>query len=121
MIATWAARSSDAADQGAPIAISYENNIWGPNVWAILKGTPKLELCREFVKFACEAQRQAALAPHVVNGPINPDAFQYIDPDRARQLTTYPGYRETSLRIDDAYWAANRDQLTERFNAWLLS
>jgi len=121
MIATWSSRSTEAAVQGAPFAVSYDNNIWGTDVWAILKGTPKLEACREFIKFASDAKRQAAFSPFIVNGPTNPNAYKHIDPERAKQLSTNPPYRATSLQINDDFWATNRDKISERFNAWLLS
>ncbi len=121
MIPTWSSRSAAAAEQGAPIAISYDNNIWGTDVWAILKGGANVEICREFIRFASDAKRQAALAPFIVNGPTNPNAYKHIDEARAKLLTTNPAYRGNSLQINDAFWAANRDKVAERFNAWLLT
>lgn len=121
MLPVWVSRGFTAAAQGAPVGVVWNQNIWGTDVWAILKGTPNLELCREFIKFASDAKRQAALAPFIVNGPTNPNAFKFIAPERAPFLTTNPAHRAVGMRIDDAFWAKNRAALSERFNAWLLT
>lgn len=121
MIPTWIARAQAAADQGAPVEIMWDQNLWGLDVWAILKGTPKADLCREFIKFCCSGERQAAFTPHLVNGPTNPNAYKFIDPARAKILPTYPDNKAKSVRIDDAFWAKNKEAAIERFNSWVLT
>lgn len=120
MLPVWANRIQAAIDAGAPVAIMWDGNVWGLDVWAILKGGPKVELAKEFVKFTCDAQRQALTTSVLTNGPTNPNAYKYIDKERAKVLSTYPAYKEASLAIDDGYWAANKDKAIERFNDWVL-
>jgi putative spermidine/putrescine transport system substrate-binding protein len=121
IVPTWNGRAQAAIDEGAPGAISWEQGLWACEGWTILKGSPKIDLCRELIKFAANARRQAAYTPHLAYGPTNPGAYKHIDPKRAPILPTHPDNYARSIRVDYEYWAANKDKVTERFNAWLIS
>lgn len=117
----WNARAQVAIDENAPVAISWDQNLWSATGWAILKDSPKADLCREFIKFAVNAKRQAAFTSYVAYGPTNPNAFKYIDPKRARLLPTYPENYAKSIRVDYEYWGMNKEKVLDRFNAWAIS
>lgn len=121
VVPTWAARAQIVIDEGGPVKISWDNNLWGMEGWCILKGGPKADLCREFIKFASNAKRQAAFAPAIPNGPTNPNAYKHIDPKRAVVLTTFSENRARGIKLDHQFWASNKDKVTERFNAWLIA
>jgi putative spermidine/putrescine transport system substrate-binding protein len=120
MMPTWAARILAARDAGAPVAISWDQHIWGVDVWAILKGTPKADICRQFLVFACDPQRQAKLTEYVMNGPTQPEAFKFIPADRARDLATHPDNMKRGIGIDNDYWAENKSEALDHFNEWIL-
>ena len=120
MMPTWASRILAARDAGAKVGISWDQHIWGIDVWIILRGTPKANLCRRFIEFACEPQRQAALTEYVMNGPTQPEAFKYIAQERARDLPTHPDNLKRGLPIDNAYWATHKSEALDRFNEWIL-
>ena len=48
---SWNGRIQAAANAGAPVAIMWEQSLWQSEGWAILKGTPNADLCREFINF----------------------------------------------------------------------
>jgi putative spermidine/putrescine transport system substrate-binding protein len=121
MCPTWNGRAQVAIDEGAPVAMAWEQNLWAAEGWCILKGTPKADLCREFIKFAANAKRQAAFTPHVAYGPTNPNAYKYIDPKRALILPTHPENYAKGIRVDYEYWGSHKEKVTERFNAWVIS
>ncbi len=117
----WNARAQTVIDEGAPVKIVWHNNIWAAEGWAILKGTPKADMCREFIKFAVDPARQAAWTKWISYGPAHPDAYKTIDAATAAKLPTSPDNFKTAIKADATYWAANKDKVTERFEAWLLS
>jgi putative spermidine/putrescine transport system substrate-binding protein len=121
MMPTWIARVAAAAQEGAPLGVMWNQNMWGVDAWAILKGTPNADLCRQFIRFTCDPQRQAAFTPFVANGPTNPDAYRFIDDKRARMLPTHPDNRARGIAIDNTYWSRNKSEALERFNTWILS
>jgi putative spermidine/putrescine transport system substrate-binding protein len=120
MMPTWNARIIAARDSGAPVGISWAQNIWGVDVWAILKGTPKADICRQFISFTCNPERQAAFTKYVKNGPTHPDAYKYIAEATARDLPTFPANKANSLGIDNDYWAGAKADGLDRFNEWVL-
>lgn len=121
MVPCMNARLQAAVDGGAPVGISWNQNLWGVDGWAILKGSPLQEECRQFIKFCSDPKRQAAFTPLVANGPTNPNAYKYIDEKRARSLPTFSENKAVGVQIDNAFWAKNKDAVVERFNGWLLS
>ena len=47
-----------AMADGAPVAIVWNQNLWGVDNWSILAGTPNADACREFIKFASDPKRR---------------------------------------------------------------
>ncbi len=116
---TWNARAQVVADEGAPVAIMWSQFFYTTEGWIIPKGSPKAELCRQFIKFATSAERQAVFTKYLTYGPTLPGAYKFIDPKRARAFPTHPDNLKGGIEWDVGYWARNRDAVTEKFNAWV--
>ncbi|TMV21930.1 ABC transporter substrate-binding protein [Rhizobium sp. RM] len=121
MIPTWVSRAQSARSAGAPVEIVWDQNIWGLDNWSILAGSPNADACREFIKFASDPKRQAALVDYFPAGVTQPEAFEFIDPKLAKDCPTFPEHIERGVKIDAKYWLANQASVIERYNAWLLS
>lgn len=120
MASSWLARVLPSIDAGSPLAISWEGHIYGPQGFGILKGGDNVDACRQFVAFCADPKRQAEVANALAVGPTHPDAFQFIDPKRAKNLPTFPDNLKRGVRIDPTYWPASQDVAIERFNEWVL-
>ena len=120
LLSTWVSRAQSAQAAGAPVEIVWNQNIWGCDGWSILKGTPNADACRELIKFASDPKRMADLVRFFPAGVVQPEAFEFIPEDIARNSPTYPANIETGLQIDAAYWLENADQVIERFNGWFI-
>ncbi|RKT13953.1 putative spermidine/putrescine transport system substrate-binding protein [Paraburkholderia sp. RAU2J] len=121
MVATWASRAQSAMASGAPVGIVWNQNIWGCDNWSILKGTPNAAACREFIKFASDPKRQAALLEYFPAGLTQPEAFNYVKPEQARNCPTFPDNMKTGVQINAKYWQENQSTALERFNRWILT
>ncbi len=122
LIPTYISRAQAAIDAGAPVAITWEQHIYGCESWAILKGTPNADACRQFILFASEPKQQALLAQYAI-GPTQSYELlkKLIDPERAKLLQTYPDNLKRGLYIDASYWLKNKETVIERFNQWMIS
>ena len=120
MIATWVSRPQSAMADGAPVAIVWNQNLWGVDNWSILAGTPNAEACREFIKFASDAKRMASLVDYFPAGVTQPDAFKYIKAEVAKNCPTHPDNVSNGVQINAKYWLDNQAAVTEKFNAWIL-
>lgn len=120
MIATWVSRPQSAIADGAPVAIVWNQNLWGCDNWSILAGSPNAQACREFIKFASDPKRMASLTEFFAAGVTQPDAFKYIKPEIARNCPTHPDNIKNGVQINAKYWLENQTAVMERFNEWVL-
>ena len=121
MLPTWNGRAQVAIDDGAPVKLVWDGALYTFEGWTILKGTPNADLMREFIEFCAQGKQQALYTPHIAYGPTNPNAFDHIDPERAKVLPTNPAYLPNMVAVDTDYWGTHKDKVAERFEAWLLS
>jgi len=87
--------------------------------WAIPKGTPKIDASYRFITYASQPANMAEQTKYISYGPANKDAIPNISPEVLADLPTAPDNMKTALVVDPQFWADKRDELTERFNAWL--
>ena len=121
MVPVWANFPVAAIENGAPLGLNWRNNIFGVDMFTILKGSDNVEACREFIKFCVQAEQQAGVASQVAIAPTNPEAYKLIPEDRARLLASSPENAKDAVEISNDFWSANRDAISDRFNEWLLT
>ena len=121
MVATWSQRIQPVIASGAPVKIVWKDGFYNTAGWGILRGAPKADLCREFIRFSLDPQRIAAWTPKLAIGPVNPKAMEFVPKDVAAHLPSHPDILRQLVAVDAGYWAKNRPQVEERFDAWLLS
>jgi putative spermidine/putrescine transport system substrate-binding protein len=78
-------------------------------------------MAKQFVRFCADAKRQAAITDDLAYGPTNRRSFEQISAERAALLPTAPQNLKNMRLPSPQWWEANRTQVTERFNAWILS
>lgn len=117
---TWNARAQAAIDEGAPAKIVWNQGLLGLEGFCVIEGGPKADLVKEFIAFTRDPQRQAAFTDDLSYGPVHPQAYDYIAPERAKVLPTAPDNIATAVTIDTRYWAREQSAVQERFNAWLI-
>lgn len=120
LILIWTGRVQEAINAGVPVEVVWDQHIYKCESWAILKGTPNLEACREFIKFVSEPKQQALLAPLGV-GPVQSEAFKYIDLEQGKLLPTHPDNLKKGICTDATYWLKAQKEAIERFNHWMLT
>lgn len=121
MCPTWNARAQIVTDEGGPVAIMWNQFLYTSEGWIIPKGSPKAQLCREFIKFTMSPDRQAAFTKALAYGPTLPNAYNFIDERRAKTFPAHPENIRRAVEQNGIYWAGQRDRLTERFNAWVTA
>jgi putative spermidine/putrescine transport system substrate-binding protein len=114
------------AVENKPFDIIWDNQVWDLDLWIMPKGAPNKEAALEFVKFSTDTQRLADQAKWISYGPARKSSTAMIgkhaqvDIDMAPHMPTAPDNFKTALQNDFLWWADNQDELTERFNAWLV-
>lgn len=105
-------------DENRPFVMVWDNNLYDQDVWAIMKGTPRLEQALDFVGFATGTKAVAGMQ-EVAYGPSRKSAMALVDPEVAKDLPTL--HIDEGIPVDGLFWADYGETLGEKFNEWLLS
>ncbi len=120
LLTIWSARAQTAIDAGAPAKIVWNGGVASLDGWGVPKGSPNVEMAKQFIRFCADPTRQAAYTTIMRNGPTNLAAYDSIPADRALLLPTSPANRGTMLLYNDDWWGPNFSPVKQRFDAWLL-
>jgi putative spermidine/putrescine transport system substrate-binding protein len=120
MTSAWNGRLYNAVKQdNKPFKIVWDHQALDWDWWAITKDTPKLEEAYRFIAFASDAKRMADQTNYISYGPSNTDSIPNVPADILPDLPTAPENLKTAWNLDSSFWADHKDEINERFNAWL--
>jgi len=114
------ARATNLIKDGAPLAIEWNQGIMALDGWLIVKDAPHLDAAQQFVAFASGAERQAEFARNLPYGPVNTKAADFLDEETLANLPTSPENLPNMVIFDVAWWMENYDDVTARFQEFLL-
>ncbi len=120
LIALWNARAQAVIDGGAPVKIGWNQGLYSIEGWGIPKGSPRADIARQFVRFCADPKQQALFTEFLAYGPTNLKAYEHIPAERASALPTSEANLKVMTIAREDWWSANRSEMTERFNAWIL-
>lgn len=112
-------------EEKQPIAMMWDWQVFDLDGWVIPKGAPHREAVEKYLAFATDTQRLADQAKYISYGPARASSAAMVgkhatlDIDMAPHMPTAPDNAKNTLLFNYEFWADNRDDLTERFNAWL--
>ncbi|WP_407193108.1 ABC transporter substrate-binding protein [Bradyrhizobium sp. STM 3566] len=120
MTSAWNGRIYDAVkNSGKHFEIMWDAQIATFNLWSIPKGTPHRDEAYKFIGFAASPQSQAEMTRYIAYGTGNTAATELIDPTILADLPTAPEHAAQAVDLDIVFWIEKRDQLRQRFTAWL--
>lgn len=112
-------------EEKQPVAMMWDWQVFDLDGWIIPKGAPHREEVGKFLMFATDTQRLADQAKFISYGPARassaPMVGQHADLgiDMAPHMPTNPENAKNTLLYNYEWWADNRDDMNERFQAWL--
>jgi putative spermidine/putrescine transport system substrate-binding protein len=121
MMSIWNARASELAAQGVPVELVWNGAHVGITMWGVVKSAPNRKLAWELIQFAVQPRQQAEFCNRLYYGPTNPRAYEFVKPEIARQMPTYPQNAKQTITADAEWDATNGAMLQERFTQWLAS
>ncbi len=96
---------------------TWNDQIYSYHMWVIPKGTPNLKQAKEFIKFALQPERQAALSNAVAYAPARKSALKLVKDDVRGNMAT--NHFQNELYLDAVFWAERLDSYSKQFSAWL--
>ncbi len=126
MTTAWNGRIFNAQVlENQPFEIVWDGQVLGMGQIVIVAGTENLEAAQDFVSFISTPENLAAISKYISYGPTRYSAMPLVDRhletgiDMRPHMPTYPENMARALRDDFRWWSDHRDELNERFSAWL--
>ncbi|MBC8050238.1 MAG: extracellular solute-binding protein [Chitinophagales bacterium] len=110
-----------------PIGVIWDGQIYDMDYWAIPKGAQNLSAALDFIRFASAPERLAAQTRYLPYGPVRVSALAQVGKhselniDMKVHLPTTPENMKRALAANEDWWRANEADISEAFNAWLLT
>jgi putative spermidine/putrescine transport system substrate-binding protein len=120
MAHSWNGRMHAIIQDGAPVAVQWNEAELATDVWAIPKGAGNAENAQKFAAFITLPISQARLSYLIPYGFVNSKAVDYMTPELLENLPTAPAYLEKMFIRDIPWWVENREAVLERWNEWIL-
>jgi len=112
----WNGRLAALAADGMTVGISWDQNITAADALVVPKGTANKDAAMKLIAEATSAEGQAAFAAASGYAPVNLGSADLMDP--AVRATLPDAQTAVQVNADMAYWAANRDEIGNRWYAW---
>ena len=114
-------------EQGQPVAMLWDAQMFDLDGWIIPTGLSpeRLEAAKKYVRFATDTQRLADQAKYISYGPARKSSAPLVGKhaelgiDMAPHMPTDPENAKNTFLYNYEWWADNRDDLDEKFQAWL--
>jgi putative spermidine/putrescine transport system substrate-binding protein len=112
---------------GAPVAMLWDAQAFDLDGWIIPEGLPeeRVAVVKDFLRFATDTQRLADQAKWISYGPARkssaPLVGQHVDlgVEMGPHMPTAPENSKNVLIYDYVWWSDYRDDIDQKFQAWL--
>lgn len=118
MTSAYNGRVIAANKQGRHFKMSWTNQLYAMDFWAIPKGADT-KAAFALVNFLTNPDTQKAFAEKIVYGVTNARATESIAPEIAPQLPTAPENLAGALALSTPFWVDHEEELQQRFNRWV--
>ncbi len=113
--------------EGRSLSIVWDAQVMAIGYWAIVKGAPNLDLALDFIAFASRPENMAVQSSWISYAPVRHAVSEMVgayhsrpDLDMRPHMPTWPSNMKTAIWEDAEFWADRLDEMSERFNAWLI-
>jgi putative spermidine/putrescine transport system substrate-binding protein len=118
MTSAYNGRVIAANRQGRHFQMSWANQLYAMDFWAVPKGDKTREAF-DFVAFATSAEPQKQFAETIVYGVTNKSAMNLVSADIKPQLPTAEENMAGAVAISTPFWVDHEEELQQRFNSWV--
>ncbi|WOH80416.1 ABC transporter substrate-binding protein [Bradyrhizobium sp. BEA-2-5] len=113
-------RMSTLIEQGAPVAINWNQGLLRRNAWGVPKGAKNKGNAMKLIAYSLMPIPQARFAMLIPYGATNPAANKHIPPQRLAMLPSAPEIQKQLVFFNEEWWVENGSAVQEKFSKWLL-
>ncbi|CAM3084065.1 ABC transporter substrate-binding protein [Pseudomonas floridensis] len=114
----WNGRVYALQQDGAPVGVSWKQNLVMADFLVVPKGAKNKEAAMKLIAAATSPKGQADFSNLSAYAPVNLDSIERLDKALASNLPT--AYANDQITLDFAYWAKNGPDIATRWNEWLV-
>jgi putative spermidine/putrescine transport system substrate-binding protein len=113
-------------EEKQPVAMLWDWQVFDLDGWIIPKGSPHLAEVKKYLRFATDTQRLADQAKYISYGPARKSSAPLVGKhatlgiDMAPHMPTNPENAKHTLLYNYEFWADYRDDIDQKFQAWLI-
>jgi putative spermidine/putrescine transport system substrate-binding protein len=110
-----------------PISMLWDAQILNLDGWVVPANAPHKAEIMEYLRFATDTQRLADQSKFISYGPLRASSASLVGKhgelgiDMAPHMPTDPVNMQTAFQYNFEWWADHKDELAERFEAWLIA
>jgi putative spermidine/putrescine transport system substrate-binding protein len=116
---TYTTRVKDMQAANVQIGYSFEQNIMGVGWAGVVKGTPRKEAAMRLCSYIAKPELQVHLTDLAGDAPVYPNMLAKVDPAVRKWLPDVGD--PNNLFVNAAWWDTRVEELTRRFQEWLLT
>ncbi len=120
MVHSWNGRTHAIIQDGAPVAVRWNEAMLATDVWSIPKGAANAENAQKFAAFITLPESQARLSYLIPYGSVNALSVDLMTAEQLESLPTSPAYLDMMFVRNIDWWVANREEVLARWNEWIL-
>ncbi|WP_340118423.1 ABC transporter substrate-binding protein [Pelagibius sp. 7325] len=110
-------------EEKQPLAMIWDGQVLDIDGWAVPADGKNIDEVLKFMRFATDTQRLADQAKYISYGPARKSSLPLVSTHAELGIDMEPHmptkYAELGFLTNFQWWADNRDELNERFEAWL--
>lgn len=118
----WSGRAYTLLDEGMNLEINWNQAVYEPSFWTVLKGAPNEEGGFELLKWIAEHPEQQAAWGEELNYSVpSPEAFDHLSTEQAERQADFPANFE-QMAVPNWEWLAegsHQEELDQRFQDYL--
>jgi putative spermidine/putrescine transport system substrate-binding protein len=107
-------------NEDQPFKIMWQTQVFDLGYVSVIKGAPNRDRAIDFIKFIGKPEINGRITDFIAYSPVRLSGLQYVKEDVQPHLPTYPANYEHALAFNFTWWADYKDELQERFSAWLI-
>ncbi|WP_371666173.1 MULTISPECIES: ABC transporter substrate-binding protein [unclassified Streptomyces] len=119
MAMVWTGRAYSAVKNGAKFAPQWNQFMPVSDSLAVPKNARNPKASMALINYYLGAGQQARLTELTSYSPINSEAEPKIDAAASAYLTSTPERQAKALKLDNAWWAQNQEQIIQKWSDWL--
>lgn len=116
----WSTRVLKAIENGAPLAINWNDHIVHVQAYSVLKRAKNLENGQKLVDFCLREDVQKQFSSLWTSGPVTKTAYNALTDEIREKVPGGDRTRDHGIMMDAEWWAANRSAVVDAWSKWAL-